>query len=113
MRAPNPYDLRRTATVSKTSRRMLFKEVAAAGLRHSRSFGALYAARRPKLKRTFLEGALLGLAAWDWLFGLVASHETDPSDLETQSASNCSAYRRACAVWHRYGGGLPLVCKNA
>jgi hypothetical protein len=34
------------------------------GLGYGMTFGAMYAVARPKTKRAFLEGALLGLAAW-------------------------------------------------
>ncbi len=34
------------------------------GLGYGMTFGALYAVARPKTKRSLLEGALLGLAAW-------------------------------------------------
>jgi hypothetical protein len=34
------------------------------GLGYGMTFGAIYAAARPKTQRAFLEGALFGLAAW-------------------------------------------------
>jgi len=44
------------------------------GMGYGMTFGALYAAARPKTQRTLLEGALLGIAAWavgylGWLSG--------------------------------------------